>query len=130
MSKRLRNAAFGAAISLIGFSIAALIALAGGSTYVAYWVVVISTAVLFFAVIEILDLERWLKRATPKQQWIYLGATLILFLGAVVAYLVWQSVALWYLAPVASIPLWYFLVARGDDQGDADGGSGFPPTPP
>jgi hypothetical protein len=118
-----------AALGALG--VAAAVSATGGSSNFAWFMVTLSACAVVFAISEVLGLETWIKRGSAKARRAYLVASLALFLAAVAAYLIWQTVALWWLAPIASLPLYLLLMSEdgGRSTAEVDGFSG-PLTPP
>jgi hypothetical protein len=86
---------------------------------------------VLFALADVLGLEAWVRRMSPTARRAYLAGSSAFLAAAVAAYLIWQTVALWWLAPVASLPLYFLLMWETDTRsgGDGDAFSG-PLTPP
>jgi Mn2+/Fe2+ NRAMP family transporter len=131
VAKRLRDASFTLAIAAAALGTAGVTALADGSSNFAWIMVVVGASAAFFAIAEAVGLESWMRRSSPATRRAYLASSLAFFLAAVGAYLIWDTVALWWLAPLASLPLLFLLLWESDSRSEqgADDFSG-PLTPP
>jgi choline-glycine betaine transporter len=131
VAKRFRDASVILAIAVAALGIAGITALVDGSANFAWVMVVVGSSAALFAIGEALGLENWIRQASPTARRAYLASSLAFFVAAVGAYLIWQTVALWWLAPVASLPLLFLLLWESDSR-SGQGGDDFsgPLTPP
>jgi peptidoglycan/LPS O-acetylase OafA/YrhL len=117
--------------ALAAFGIVAAVELADGSSNFAWFVTTVGAAFLLVAIMELLDLEQWIQRASPRARLAYLVGSFGSLGAAVGAYLIWETVALWWLAPVAAWPLYLLLISDRDRRAAGrDGGFDGPLTPP
>jgi choline-glycine betaine transporter len=131
VAKRFRDASVILAIAVAALGIAGITALVDGSANFAWVMVVVGSSAALFAIGEALGLENWIRQASPTARRAYLASSLAFFVAAVGAYLIWQTVALWWLAPVASLPLLFLLLWESDSR-SGQGSDDFsgPLTPP
>jgi phosphatidylserine synthase len=130
MPWRVGNAGFMLLAAGTALALAALVGATGGSSSLAWFLVATTCALIVFAIAEALRLEHRVKRSRKTRR-AYLAGSTVLLAAALVAYLIWPTVALWWLAPLAAMPV-YFLVMwepETQSQGTMDDFSG-PLTPP
>ena len=114
----------------VALGVAGVVALVGGSSNFAWSLVGVASVLGVFAVAEALGLENWVKRS-PGRHRLYLLCSSAILVAAVGAYLIWDTVALWWLAPLATLPVYLLLLWDPNErrQGGEDDFSG-PLTPP
>jgi peptidoglycan/LPS O-acetylase OafA/YrhL len=139
VSRQLGSVALFLAAALAAFGIAAAVNLADGSSSVAWFVTTVGAGLALVAIAEALGLEEWIQRASPTARLAYLVVSFVALGAAVGAYFIWQTVALWWLAPLAAWPLYWLLIYDRDRRptndrdrrpAGADGGFEGPLTPP
>jgi hypothetical protein len=136
VARRLRGAAFFLAVAVVAFGVAVAVLLADGSSNFAWFLITVGSGLVLLAFAEAVGVERRLRRASPKARLAYVAGSFVVLGAAVAAYVVWQTVALWWLAPVAAFPLYFLLLWERDrperDRRSTGANGGFegPLTPP
>ena len=114
MSRQLRSTALFLAAALAAFGIAAAVNATDASSNFAWFVTTVGAGLVLVAIAEALGLEQWIQRASPTARLAFLAGSFVALAAAVGAYLIWQTVALWWLAPVAAWPLYLLLIYDRD----------------
>jgi hypothetical protein len=129
-SKRRREEAVIAGIGVVSLAVGGVVAIMGGSSDVAWPLVAMGCGILVFALAEALGLGKWVV-SSPMRRRVYLGASVAILACGVSAYLVWDTPALWWIAPLAALPLYLLLIWEPEDprRGGAGDFTG-PWTPP
>jgi hypothetical protein len=129
MSSRIGGFLLYAGVGVAGLAVAGATAYFGGSNNVAWGVASVATGMLLIAPLEGLGMPDWLARASPRARSVVAGVGILLAAGGTAVYLVTDSVAAWWLAPLAAFPVIYLLLKLSDES-DGGGGMEGPYTPP